>query len=99
MVAGIISLLAIVTLRQAATAGADAGSLVTTGNALVAIHNWTFLLGPGLIPAVNALLLGYLLYSWLEAYRSRRVTEIVWPRHRVLNHFHGHAPISGRPSD
>jgi hypothetical protein len=29
---------------------------------LVAIRNWTFLLGPSLIPGVNALLLGYLMY-------------------------------------
>jgi hypothetical protein len=28
----------------------------------VAIHDWTFLLGPGLIPAVNALCLGHVLY-------------------------------------
>jgi hypothetical protein len=62
IVAGIISLLAVVTLRQSATAGADADALVTTGTALVAIHSWTFLLGPGFLPAVNALLLGYLLY-------------------------------------
>ena len=61
---GVVSLLSVVTLRQdlAGAAGADAASLVTTGKALVAIHNWTFLLGPGLMPAVNALLLGYLMY-------------------------------------
>ena len=52
------------TLRQdlAGAAGADAASMILTGNALVAVHDWTFLLGPGLMPAVNALLLGYLLY-------------------------------------
>ncbi|MEZ0074173.1 DUF4386 domain-containing protein [Planotetraspora sp. GP83] len=71
IVVGIISLFAVVTLRQAGAAGADAASLITTGNALVAIHNWTFLLGPGVIPAVNALLLGYLLY------RSRLVPRII----------------------
>jgi hypothetical protein len=59
-----VSLLSVVTLRQdlAGAAGADAASLVTTGNALVAIHDWTFLLGPGVMPGVNALLLGYLMY-------------------------------------
>ncbi|WOQ18453.1 DUF4386 domain-containing protein [Raineyella sp. W15-4] len=31
-------------------------------SALVAIHDWAFLLGPGLIPAVNALLLGSVMY-------------------------------------
>ncbi|HXA59342.1 MAG TPA: DUF4386 domain-containing protein, partial [Streptosporangiaceae bacterium] len=36
-------------------------SLVTTGRALVAIRDWTFLLGPGLMAGVNALLLGSLM--------------------------------------
>jgi hypothetical protein len=71
IVAGITSLLAVVTLRQAAAAGADTDSLITTGTALVAIHNWTFLLGPGFIPAVNALLLGSLLY------RARLVPRVI----------------------
>jgi hypothetical protein len=59
---GILSLLAVVTLRQDAPAGADAASLVTTGGALVAIQKWTFLIGQGLMPGINALLLGYLFY-------------------------------------
>ena len=59
---GILSLLTLVTLRQEA-AGADAGSLVAVGNALVAIHDWTFLLGPGFVVGVgNGMLLGYLMY-------------------------------------
>ena len=64
IVVGIISLLSVVTLRQdvGAAAGAEAAALVTTGRALVAIQNWTFLIGQGLMPAVNALLLGTLLY-------------------------------------
>jgi len=28
----------------------------------VAVRDWTFLLGPGLMPGINALLLGYLMY-------------------------------------
>lgn len=61
---GVFSLLAVVTLRQdlAGNAGADQGALLAAGAALVAVHDWTFLLGPGLIPAVNALCLGYVLY-------------------------------------
>ena len=59
---GIASLLAVVTLRQDA-AGADAGSLVTAGQSLVAIHDWTFLLGPGWVVGVgNGLILGWLMY-------------------------------------
>jgi hypothetical protein len=59
---GILSLLSVVTLRQEAT-GADAGSLVAVGQSLVALHDWTFLLGPGFVVGVgNGLLLGYLTY-------------------------------------
>jgi hypothetical protein len=59
---GILSLLAVVTLRQdAGAAGGD--SLVMDGRSLVAIHDWTFLLGPGWVVGVgNGLLLGYLMY-------------------------------------
>jgi hypothetical protein len=59
---GIVSLLAVVTLRQKA-AGADAGSLLTDAKALVAVRDWTFVLGPGFIVGVgNGLVLGYLMY-------------------------------------
>jgi len=72
IVVGIISILAVVTLRDVAAAGgAEATSLVTTGHALVAIQNWTFLFGQTLVPGVNALLLGLLLY------RSRLVPRII----------------------
>jgi uncharacterized protein DUF4386 len=62
---GIVSLLAVVTLRQdfAAAASGDPGSLVTAGRSLVAIHDWTFLLGPGFVVGVgNGLILGWLMY-------------------------------------
>lgn len=61
---GVVSLFAVVTLRQdvAGTPGADADSLVTAAASLVAVYDWALLLGPGLIPGINALLLGYLLY-------------------------------------
>jgi Domain of unknown function (DUF4386) len=59
---GIISVLSLVTLRQEA-AGADAGSLLAVGQSLVALHHWTFLLGPGFVVGVgNGLILGYLMY-------------------------------------
>jgi hypothetical protein len=61
---GLLSLLTIVTLRQEATAGADAASLLTAGAALVALHDWTFLLGPGFVVGIgNGLILGYLMYT------------------------------------
>jgi hypothetical protein len=59
IVAGIVSLLSVVTLRQAG-AGADA---LVTGQALVALYDRTFNLGQALLPAVNALLLGSLMYQ------------------------------------
>jgi hypothetical protein len=59
---GLLSLLTIVTLRQGAV-GADAGSLVLIGKSLVALHNWTFLLGPGFTDGIGTgLILGWLLY-------------------------------------
>jgi hypothetical protein len=60
---GILSLLAVVTLRQDVGGAAGADSLVTAGRSLVAIHDWTFLLGPGWVVGVgNGLILGYLMY-------------------------------------
>ena len=60
---GVLGLLTVVALRQGAAAGADASSLVTVGQSLVALHDWTFLLGPGFAVAIgNGLILGYLMY-------------------------------------
>ena len=61
---GVVSLLAVVTLRQdlAGVAGTDADSLMTVGTALVVVRDWTFLLGPNFVAAINALLLGSLMY-------------------------------------
>lgn len=56
--ADVVCLLAIVTLRWAGV-GADA---LVTGKALVALYG-LFRLGQNLMPAVNDLLLGYLLYQ------------------------------------
>ena len=61
---GVVPLLAIVTLRQhlAGTAGTDPATLVTLGNAFVEFHNWTEVLGQGLVVGVNTVLMAYLLY-------------------------------------
>ena len=56
---GVASLWTIVTLRQDG-AGADA---LLMGDALVAFYDRAFLVGQSFIPAVNALLLGSLLYQ------------------------------------
>jgi hypothetical protein len=64
IIAGIISLLSVVTLRQdfARDVGGNAASLVTAGKTLVAVHGWMFLFGPGLTIGVNTLLLASLMY-------------------------------------
>jgi hypothetical protein len=71
--AGVVSLLSLVTLRHdpGGAAGANAAALVTTGASHVAVYNWTFLLGQSLMPAINAILLGTLLY------RSRLVPRVL----------------------
>jgi Domain of unknown function (DUF4386) len=70
---GVISLLSLLALRQdlGVAAGANAAALVTTAASHVAVYNWTFLLGQSLMPGINALLLGSLLY------RSRLVPRVI----------------------
>lgn len=48
---GVIALLTVISLRAT-----DASALVPVASALVTLRDWTFLLGPGLMPAVNAAL-------------------------------------------
>jgi len=65
IVVGIISLLSVVTLRQdfaGAGGGAQPASVVPLGKSLVAIHDWTFLFGPGFAIGLNTLLLACLMY-------------------------------------
>jgi hypothetical protein len=61
---GVVSLLALNTLRLNAEGGAtDATALQVAGQALVAIHDWTFRLGPGFVVGIgNGLMLGYMMY-------------------------------------
>jgi len=61
---GVASLLSLVTLRQdlGPATGADAASLITIGASHVATYNWAFTLGGSLMPGINAILLGTLMY-------------------------------------
>ena len=62
---GILSVLTLVTLRQdfSGAGEAESASLMMVGNALGALHEWTFQLGPGFVVGVgNGLLLGYMMY-------------------------------------
>lgn len=71
IIIGVVSLLTVVSLRQPGAAGAEASSLVMTGQALVAARDWTFLIGPNVMAGVNALLLGTLMY------KSGLVTRVI----------------------
>jgi Domain of unknown function (DUF4386) len=66
IIVGVISVLSLITLRQdVGGAGAtDGASLVLAGRSLVAVHDWTFLLGPAFCAGFgNGILLGYLMYK------------------------------------
>lgn len=59
---GALCLLTVVTLRQHAPAIGDADAVRVSAQTLVALRNWTFLLGPGFVAGLgNGLLLGWLL--------------------------------------
>ena len=58
---GVISLLAVISLRQQGAASGDAETLVPVGRALVDIRYWAMILGPNMA-GFNALMLGTALY-------------------------------------
>ncbi|MFB6820469.1 DUF4386 domain-containing protein [Streptomyces virginiae] len=62
---GIVGVLSVVTLRVRAQGApdADGASLVTAGQALVALHDWTFLFGPNFVLGANTLVLAGLMYT------------------------------------
>ena len=69
---GIVSVLAIMTLRQD-PAGTSDDMLVALGQSLVAVHDTTFVLGPGIVVGVgNGMILGYLMYR--SGLMPRRLT-------------------------
>ncbi len=61
---GVVAILSVVTLQQhlAGATGAQAQALGVAGESLIAMRQWTFLLGPGVMAGVNDLILGYILY-------------------------------------
>ncbi|MEO8329306.1 MAG: DUF4386 domain-containing protein [Candidatus Nanopelagicales bacterium] len=60
---GVVSLLSLVTLRNDFSAASDHTGLIATGESLVGIYKGTFVVGQTLMPAMNAFLLGTLLYQ------------------------------------
>jgi hypothetical protein len=60
---GVVSLLSLASLHQVGAAvGADSTALLTSGASFVGTYNAAFLIGQGLMPATNAVLLGSLMY-------------------------------------
>ena len=76
IIVGLISLMSVVTLRDdLAGTGVNPDSLTLAGRLLVAVHDWTFTLGPQFCAGFgNGLLLGYLMYK----------SELVPPRVALL---------------
>jgi hypothetical protein len=75
---GIIALMALNTLRLHADTSIDAGALQVAGQALVALHDWTFRLGPGFVVGVgNGLMLGYMTYRTGLVPRAMAVLGLV----------------------
>lgn len=66
IVMGVLAVLSVYTLRQD-LAGTDPDSLTATAHALVAVKDWSFLMGPGVMPAINAICFATIMYQ------SRRV--------------------------
>jgi hypothetical protein len=65
IVVGIVCLLAVVSIRQAGpSSGTDAGALVAVGQGLVNVRDWTFVIGPSLMPGFNALMFATVLYRF-----------------------------------
>lgn len=74
---GIVALMALNTLR--ALAGpADEAALLVAGQALVAVHDWTFRLGPGVVVGVgNGLILGWLMWKTRLVPRALSILGLV----------------------
>ncbi|RZU33683.1 DUF4386 domain-containing protein [Blastococcus saxobsidens] len=58
---GLVAVLVVVTLREDAS-GADDGALLVVQEALVAVKDWTFLLGPNVALGLNTLLLAGIMH-------------------------------------
>jgi hypothetical protein len=67
---GVVSLLAVTTLRRDHPAAAP-DALVVADRSLVAVHDWTFLVGPDMVLGTNTVLMAYLMY------RSRLVPRFI----------------------
>ena len=63
ILAGVLAVLSVYTLRQDFAGATDAAALTTSAAGLVAVKDWSFLLGPGIMPAINALCFATIMYQ------------------------------------
>lgn len=74
---GIVALMALNTLR-AGTSGVDPAAMTAVGAALVALHDWTFRLGPGVVVGIgNGLILGWMMWRARLVPRSLSVLGLI----------------------
>jgi hypothetical protein len=65
IVIGVVSVLSLLTLSQEFVHAVDpnVSSYQTSGTILLAVHDWTFILGPNFMLGVNTMMYSYLLYQ------------------------------------
>ncbi|WP_431301061.1 DUF4386 domain-containing protein [Tabrizicola sp. BL-A-41-H6] len=74
---GIVALMALNTLRLHAS-GADPAMLLAAGQTLVAVHDWTFRIGPGVIVGIgNGLILGTLMWKTRLVPRAMSILGLI----------------------
>jgi hypothetical protein len=79
IIMGLVSLLALLSLRQAYVSGAlvDGPSLQTADELLRSVHAWAFIIGPNFMLGINTLLYSYLLYRMRIVPRAIAVLGLV----------------------
>lgn len=72
---GVVAMMALNTLRAQ---GGDPESLLIAGRTLVALHDWTFRIGPGVVVGLgNGLMLGYMMWATRAIPRGLSVLGLV----------------------
>ena len=106
IVVGLISLLSVVTMRQDFTStsgGADPAVYTAIGKSLVAVHDWTFIIGPAFCAAIgNGIMLGYLLYrgelvprAWAILGMAAGTVALVSAVLQLFEVYENGSPVSG----
>jgi hypothetical protein len=74
---GVIAMMALNTLRLHA-GDVDEAALLVAGQSLVAVHDWTFRLGPGVVVGIgNGLILGYMMWQTRLVPRALSILGLV----------------------